>query len=144
MSLKCFKMFPLYSIVNQLYVYIHPFFFGFPFHLGHHRALSRVPCAIQQVLVAYLFYTQHQQCIHVSPNLSNLSISLPISPFAHLVPIHLSSTSVSLFLLCKQVHLYRFPRFLVYVLMYDVCFYLSYFALYITSQVHPLFTIDYK
>ena len=27
------------------------------FHLGHHNALSRVPCAIQYVLISYLFYT---------------------------------------------------------------------------------------
>jgi len=26
-------------------------------HLGHHRALSRVPCAVWQVLINYLFYT---------------------------------------------------------------------------------------
>ena len=32
--------------MNQLYIYIYPLFFGFPSHLGHHSALSRVPCAI--------------------------------------------------------------------------------------------------
>ena len=57
----------LYSKVNQLYVYIHPLFFGFPSHLGHHRALSRVPCATQQVLISYLFYIQ--QCVYFNPNL---------------------------------------------------------------------------
>ena len=36
----------LYSKVSQPYVYIYPFFFGFPSHLGHYRAPSRVPCAI--------------------------------------------------------------------------------------------------
>ena len=40
--------------------------FGFPFHLGHHRALRRVPCAIQQVLISYLFYMQW--CVYVHPN----------------------------------------------------------------------------
>ena len=30
--------------MNQLYMYIHPLFFGFPSHLGHHRALNRVLC----------------------------------------------------------------------------------------------------
>ena len=30
------------------YTYTHiPLFFGFPSHLGHHRAVSRVSCAIQ-------------------------------------------------------------------------------------------------
>ena len=42
--------------VSYMYTYI-PSFFGFPSHLGHHRALSSVPCAIQQVLISYLFYT---------------------------------------------------------------------------------------
>ena len=50
-----------YRKVNQLHVYIHPLFFGF--FLGHHRALSRVPCAIYQVLICYLFYTWYQQCM---------------------------------------------------------------------------------
>ena len=31
--------------------------FGFPSHSGHHSVLSRVPCAIQYVLISYLFYT---------------------------------------------------------------------------------------
>ena len=47
---NCFTMlckFLLYSRVNQLYVYIYPLFCGFPPHLGHHRALSTVPCALQ-------------------------------------------------------------------------------------------------
>ena len=34
--------FLLYSKMNQLYVYIYPFFFEFPSHLGYHRTLSRV------------------------------------------------------------------------------------------------------
>ena len=40
---SCFIMFCqflVYSRVDQLYVYIYPFFFGFPSYLGHHRALS--------------------------------------------------------------------------------------------------------
>ena len=37
---SCFTM--LYSKVNQLYVYIYPFFFEFPSNLGPHRALF--PC----------------------------------------------------------------------------------------------------
>ena len=47
----------MYSEVNQGYVYIYPLFFGFPPHLGHHKALSTVPCATQQVLISDLFYT---------------------------------------------------------------------------------------
>ena len=74
---SCFTMlcqFLLYSKLNQLYIYIYPLFFGFPSHLGHHRALSRVPCALQ-VLINYLFYTQ--QCIYVNPHLPVHPTSLP-------------------------------------------------------------------
>ena len=53
--------------VNQLHTCIYPLFFRFPSHLGHHGALSRVPCSIQQVLISYLFYTQ--QCMYVNPSL---------------------------------------------------------------------------
>ena len=40
----------LVSAVNQLSIYIYPLFFRFSSHLSHHRALSRVPCAIWSVL----------------------------------------------------------------------------------------------
>ena len=46
-----------YTAVNQLYVYIHPLFFGSPLHLGRHRAMSRVSCALQYLLISYLLYT---------------------------------------------------------------------------------------
>ena len=36
-----------------------PSFFGFPPRLGPHRAPRRVPCAVAQVLVSYLFYTRY-------------------------------------------------------------------------------------
>ena len=32
------------------YIYIYPLFFGFPSHLGHHRALSRVPGSSDKLL----------------------------------------------------------------------------------------------
>ena len=80
--------FLLYSKVNQLYVFIHPLFFGFPSHLGHHRALSRVPWAIQQVLISYLFYTIVY--IYLNPSLQ----IHPISP-SLLVSLCLFSMSVS-------------------------------------------------
>ena len=77
-------------------MYISPLF-EFLSHVAHHRILDRVPCAIQYVLIGVLFYTQYQYGIYVN---SNLSIS-PTHPLSHLVSMHLFSTSVSLFLLCK-------------------------------------------
>ena len=38
------------------FINIYLFFFRFFSHLGYHRILSRVPCAIQEVLVDYLLY----------------------------------------------------------------------------------------
>ena len=35
---------------------IYPLFFRFFCHIDHYRVLSRVPCAIQWVLISYLFY----------------------------------------------------------------------------------------
>ena len=63
----------------------------------------------------------------------SIYMSIPISQFitapqptpCHfptLVSIHLFSTSVSLFLPCKLVHLYHFSRFHIYALIYDICF----------------------
>ena len=48
--------FQVYSKVNQLYIYIYPLFFRLFSHTHHYRVLSRVPCAIQQVLIrSFLF-----------------------------------------------------------------------------------------
>ena len=68
--------FQVYSQVNQLYIY--PLFFSFFSHIGHQRVLSRVPCAIQQVLISYQFYIQ--QCVYVNPNL--LIYPSPLSSLA--------------------------------------------------------------
>ena len=86
--------FLLYSKVNQLYIYIYPLFFRFFSHIGHQTVLSRVPCAMQQVLISYLFYIQ--QCVYVNPN-------LPIYPSLPppLVTISLFSIPVTLPLFCK-------------------------------------------
>ena len=50
---------------------------------------------------------------------------LPPCSFPPLVSIRLFSTSVSLFLPCKPVHLYHFSTFHIHALVYDICFSLS-------------------
>ena len=79
---------------------------------------------IQQVLISHPFYTH--QCIHVNSSLP-IHHTTTTTPrcFPPLVSICLLSTSVSLFLPCKPVHLYHFSRFHIYVLIYDICFSLS-------------------
>ena len=59
MEYSCLSMFLLYSKVNQLYVYV--YLFGFPSHLGHHKALSRVPCcySVGFLLVLYFIDSIH-------------------------------------------------------------------------------------
>ena len=69
----------LHGKMNQPYIYIYPFLFGLASHSGHHSALSRVPCAIWQVIISYPFYTQYQQCKYVHPNLP-IPSTLPVSP----------------------------------------------------------------
>ena len=59
--------FQVYSKVIQLYTYIYLFFFRFFSPISYYRILSRVPCAIQQVLVVYRFHVQ--QCVYVNPKL---------------------------------------------------------------------------
>ena len=48
-------VFQVYSKVIQLYIYMYLLFFKFFSHLGCYIILSRVPCAIQEVLISYLF-----------------------------------------------------------------------------------------
>ena len=53
------------------YIHVCPLFWIFC-PLGHHRALSRVACAVQSVLLGYLFFRSISS-IHVSPFLSRRS-----------------------------------------------------------------------
>ena len=64
-------------------------------------------------------------------HLASACPSYPLPRFPHLVSIRFFSTSVSLFLPCKPVHLYHFSRFHIYALVYGVCF--------VTSLIHVSF-----
>ena len=66
--------------------------------------------------------------------------NLPVHhiPPTLLVSICLFSTSVSLFLLCKSVHLYHFSRFHTYALVYYMQFSLTHFILCDRLQVYPV------
>ena len=93
-----------------------PFFFGFRSHLGHCSAT-------QQVFISYLFYAYfmyHSQ----SPNSSDPSFPL----------------LVSLFLSCKQVHLYHFSGFHVYALIYD--FFFSFLLHFVWQSLGPSMSLQ--
>ena len=82
------------------------------------------------LFIKKIFFISHpsytHQCIPVNPNLpihhTTTSTPLSLSP---LVSIRLFSTSLSLFLPSKPVHLYHFSRFHIYALIYDIWFSLS-------------------
>ena len=57
---------------QSICINIYPLFSGFSSHIGPHRALCRVPCAIQQVLISYL--------------VNSVQMSIPIS---QLIPLPL-------------------------------------------------------
>ena len=54
------------------YVYIYPFFFVFPFHLDHHRALSRF------LLLTYFMHSRVCMAIPISCSLNPLTLPHPL------------------------------------------------------------------
>ena len=99
--------FLVYSEVNQLYGYKYSLF-GFHSHLGHCRALSRIPCAIQQVLKVILYVLLYM-CIYIYIYMSHqflytyqcVYINLPIHPILLLSPL-----GVHTFVLCVYISLF--------------------------------------
>ena len=73
----------------QPYIYTHPLTPRLPCPPGCHMSLSRVPWAVQHVLVGYP--CSMQQCVHVHPKLPNYPSFPPAT-------ISLFSKSVNLFL----------------------------------------------
>ena len=92
----------LHGKVDETHVHMCLLFFRLPSCSGHHRAQGRVPCAMQCEPIHRLLYTRDQQCAHVLPISCSLPPPVTTCPF---------STSVSLFLLYKQVDLHHFSRF---------------------------------
>ena len=73
--------FLLYSKMNPFYICIYPFFFRFPSHLGHHRALSKVPWVTQQLLIILIdAFTDFHNIFHLTLQ-SPITISICASIF---------------------------------------------------------------
>ena len=97
-------------------IHISPLSFGVPSHLAHHRPMNRVLCALQQVLICYPFYTQHQSCNYVHAKVA----IYPILPFPPLLGVHLFfCVSMTQFLLCTKVHLCNLSRFHIKMKLQD-------------------------
>ena len=117
---SCFTMlcqFLFYSKVNQLNINIQSTFFGFPYHLGHHRSLSRVPCAIWQIpLVIYFMHSI--SCVYTSISIFQF-IPLPLFPLVaiHFFPLHLCFY----FCFVDMIIQTNFFHFQIYAFIY-ICF----------------------
>ena len=92
------------------------FFFRFFSHLGYYRILSRVPCAIQEVLVGSLFYVQ--ECVPINPK---FLIYAPLSPLVTQLYIHTHIHTYSV------IHVYTYILSYTYIYMY-ICIYIYSFS----------------
>ena len=73
------SIYPYIYLYRDICLHIYPLSFGVPSHLAHHRPMSRVLYALQQVLICYPFYTQHQSCKYVHANVA-IYPTLPFPP----------------------------------------------------------------
>ena len=102
-------------------IHIIPLFcISFPFRSPQNfqKSSPRYTVGSHQLPVLYIVSTMYI-CQYQSPKSSH-------PYFLTLVTAHLLSVSVSLYPLCKGYHLYHFYRFHKYVLIYDICFSLSF------------------
>ena len=64
-TLPCYVSFCGTESELSIHVHISPLFFRFPFQSGHHRAMSRVPCASMFSSVTYFI---HSSVYNVTPS----------------------------------------------------------------------------
>ena len=97
-----------------------------PTPLGHHRAPSRAPCALQ------LFPT----CIYFTHGVVYMSVPIHPTLFRHCIHTPCSA-SAPVFLPCDRFICTSFLDFRIYVLISNIFLCLTYFTLYDRFQVHP-------
>ena len=108
---------------------IYPLFFRFPYHAGHHGVLSRVPMLCSRFFYLSILYIVVCVCMYIYMSCIYMHICLYVNPDfpTHKTPLSplfpcLFSMSVSLFMLCKQIHLHHFSRLHMCELIYSTCF----------------------
>ena len=91
---------------------------GFSFHLGHHKAPTRVPYAIQQAFTSYL--SNAQQCIHVNLNIP--VYSMPLSPLGvHILALYIC-ISITALQISSSVLFFQIPYICINIayMLYDM------------------------
>ena len=145
-------------ISSNILVYFQPFFlspvielyifFSFSRLLREQKSGCQCPFCYRKVFFLILFFLNTAGSYQLSILYILVYICQSQSPsssphphFPPLVPIRLFSTSVSLFLPCKPVHLYHFSKFHIHALIYDICFSLSDFTLYDSLLICVIYMI---
>lgn len=96
-------------------MHTYPPVFRLPFRSGHHRALSGVPWATQKAPLGSSFPTQCHSAWCQPRSLAASRSSFPLGV------THVLSTTVSVFLPGRHVHLCRCPRFYALTLIHNIC-----------------------
>ena len=101
---------------SVIHIHLYLFFFRFFSIIGCYKILSIVPCAIQQVLIGYLFYIQ--QCVYFNPKL--LVYPSSPSPFGNHKFVFYVCESASFLLHSLACCIFQIPR------ISDIILYLSF------------------
>ena len=126
-------------------MYIYPFSLKTPSHPGWHITLSRVPCAIQQVLSGCPF--EIQQCVHDLPKALNYPFLLaPVSLFLKLVSLFLFCEAEYILCACQPFRVYlnkqkKVHRNLLFYIVVPVCCY-SFFYCSLKQRIVSLHKTD--
>ena len=103
-----------------MYTYIP--FFGFPSHLGHHSALSRVPCAYSSFSLAICFI---HGTVYMSISISQF-IPSPCSSLGVYMFVLYTCVSISAFQITLSVPFSSIPHvsnyYMIFVFLFLTCF----------------------
>ena len=97
-------------------MHIYPRFFGFPSHLGPHRALSSLCYPVGSPLICFTQSSVYM-CAYANPKLP-IHLIPPSHPGVHRVVLYVCA-SLSAFQIDSSV---PFSRVYIHALMYDICF----------------------
>ena len=116
-ALQCCQ-FLQYNEVNHLYVYIQPLSPRPPYHPAPQSHPSMSPQSTELSPLHYTAGSHQLSVLHMIVNICQSQSQFITSHSPRPVSICPFSTSMYLFLPCKQIYLYHFSRFYTYALIY--------------------------